>query len=141
MSDVPEIAGDPLETAERLTTALNIMSKRLDSVRTYGRRSRILIFVTIVSLVLDVALTGIVTVLAYRSTNLADSIRHASISQCDANNAARLQDIAIWNRLLRVSPEGATAAQRQEVAELERLVAVKDTPRDCTTAYGSEQAN
>lgn len=66
------------------------------------------------------------------------SIRNDEIIQCQLQNVARLQDVAIWDRLLSISAAQAraeTPAQRAEVADLERLVTVKDEPRDCTAAY------
>lgn len=59
-----------------------------------------------------------------------------NIQQCQASNATRLQDIAIWNRLLKIGPD-ATASQKAEVAELNHLVTVKDTPRNCVAVFNT----
>lgn len=72
----------------------------------------------------------------------SNSIRANEIRQCQLANVTRQQDIAIWNRLLNVSPaarKAETPAQRAEVKDLERLVAVKDSPRDCNAAFSSRK--
>jgi hypothetical protein len=91
------------------------------------------VFMT-VTLVLFAAMTGLVIYLVVRVSDLEAGQQAASIRQCQLANGTRLQDIAIWNRLLRLPP-GASAEQKAEAAELERLVTVKDAPRDCTAAY------
>ena len=90
---------------------------------------------------IQVALVTVVVVLLLQNGGLSRAnqeniaAQHASnLRQCQLANETRVQDIAVWNRLLQV-PASATAAQKAEVAELEHLVKIKDTPRDCAAAY------
>lgn len=85
-------------------------------------------------------LVVIVIVLLIQNNSLGESnqrnltAQHTSnIRQCQLANMTRIQDIAIWNRLLKVS--SASAAVKAEVTELNHLVKVKDTPRNCVAAY------
>jgi len=132
----PGPVSDPYDAAEKMAQALDRMSERLDVVRAYGRRSRVMIIGMVVSLILDLTLTGVVTFLAYRSNNLGNTISHENVVQCQASNDARSEDIAIWSRVLAL-PMANTPARQQEVAELKHLVAVKDSPRDCSQVDGN----
>jgi hypothetical protein len=85
-------------------------------------------------------LVVIVIILLIQNNSLGESnqrnitAQHTSnIQQCQLANVTRIQDIAIWNRLLKVSP--TSAAAKAEIAELNHLVKVKDTPRNCVAAY------
>lgn len=71
------------------------------------------------------------------NTRLIAAQQQASIIQCRLANENRQQDIAIWNRLLTVSPPPKDPAALREIAELEHLVKIKDTPRNCTAAFGA----
>jgi hypothetical protein len=95
------------------------------------------IFMT-VTLVLFAALVALVIYLVTQ-VSAAENAAHASdIRQCQLANATRVQDIAIWNRLLDVPAK--TPAAKTEIADLEYLVKVKDTPRNCASAYSGRQA-
>jgi hypothetical protein len=86
------------------------------------------------------AITALIIITAVLVANYGRVLaaQHASdITQCQIANNTRQQDIAIWNRLLNVSPAPPSAAARAEIAELQRLVAVKDTPRNCAAAYNT----
>lgn len=93
-----------------------------------------------VNTVIQVGLVVVVVLLLIQNISLSQAnevnitAQHISnIQQCQIANVTRVQDIAIWNRLLSVSPSAAAA--RAEVADLKHLVEVKDTPRDCAAAY------
>jgi len=87
------------------------------------------IFMT-VTLLLFAALVILVIYLVVRVSDVADANAKNAVSSCQQSNQSRVEDIAIWNRLLKLPP-GATAAQKAEVAEVEHLVKVKDTPHVC----------
>lgn len=88
------------------------------------------------SAVVLTALTVVVVILVSQNSRNINSQQRNNVRQCQLANVTRQQDIAIWNRLLQL-PAGmkATAAQKAEIAELEHLVKIKDTPRDCTQAF------
>lgn len=83
-----------------------------------------------------------VVILLGKVERVVGSQHDGNVRQCQLANVSRQQDIAIWNRLLNVPPEARkkeTPAQRQEVKDLERLVRVKDTPRDCNAAFSTKK--
>jgi succinate dehydrogenase hydrophobic anchor subunit len=80
------------------------------------------------------ALVIIVIVLVIKNDAVTAAQHRSDLGQCQAANTARTQDIAIWNRILH-APPGAAAAVKAEVADVQRLVAIKDKPRDCAVIY------
>lgn len=93
-----------------------------------------------VNTVIQVALVVVVVILLLQNSRLSKANQqnlteqhNSSIQQCQLANTTRLQDIAIWNRILSVIP--ADPAGRKFVADLKPLVKVKDTPRNCAAAY------
>jgi hypothetical protein len=148
-----------MRTAEDLTAALTGMSERLDGVRrdaeeraeqvrvaseerdaylkTYGRRNRRLIWLTVVSLVADLTLTVFLAVFAVQVHHAAASNRNL----CLSNNAARAQNLQLWSHLIGISQAaparpGETAAQRaaaqKELAGLKLYVSHVFAARDCS---------
>lgn len=141
MSDESVLGPDPLRTARELQQALEGMTKQLAAVKATVRRSRRVIVALCVSLALDVCLTIGVAVATIQSSDASSrasstvtQLHSSNISACRQANVSRGEDIAIWDRLLKV-PAGVPAAARAEVADLERLVGVKDKPRDCNALY------
>jgi hypothetical protein len=107
-----------------------------------GKRDRRILTGLVISISLDLLITAGLGWNTLRQNSAQDALSaaqatiHASdVQQCHIANETRAQDIAIWNRLLKV-PANATPTQKALVADLERLVRVKDTPRDCAAAYG-----
>jgi hypothetical protein len=111
---------DPLAAAAALTEQFRETNRQLARLQRSGKRDRRIVRLLAISLALDVLITAGLWNIQYQS--------------CNGSNAARHQDIAIWDRLLRVPPS-ATAAQKAEVRDLEKLVKIKDTPRDCVKLY------
>lgn len=63
------------------------------------------------------------------------ALHNSSVSQCQANNANRAQDIVIWEALEKpTSPRNAAATVKW--AKLKQLVEKKDSPRNCIKVYG-----
>jgi hypothetical protein len=148
-------APDPLEVIGELTDALEgaradlrslrgeLRSVREDSegrdaaLSELARRRGRVITGVIISICLDLLITAGFGWNTIR-VNGAESAAHASdIQQCQAANAARGQDIAIWRQFLAdLAPAAAgTPKTTAELAQINALVKVKDTPRDCTSAY------
>jgi len=96
-------------------------------------------YLGISSLALVALIVLVAVLLGANSRNIA-SQQKSNIQQCQASNTSRQQDDAIWNRLLNVTPAQAakeTPAQLAEIADLERLVKVKDTLRNCNAAFSN----
>jgi hypothetical protein len=136
-------------SARDLTGALNRLAGRLEEVKadsedrdeqlaerdaqlnTYGRRSRHLIWITIVSLALDILLTAALTVVAIQAHDTSAAVAQSSRNLCLSGNAARAQQVSLWDYILSLSQPSATPAEQQRVvafrAHLQQLFA----PRDC----------
>ena len=131
---------DPAVTAAtELTDSFRAMTAQMKRLTRTGKLNRRLITGLVISFAVDLAVTGGLAYTTVRQNSVQDGIRASDITQCRLANVSRQQDIAIWNRLLAIPPAAAkaeTAAQRAEVADLERLVRVKDAPRDCNAAFG-----
>jgi hypothetical protein len=126
---------DPAVTAAaELTGTFKAMTAQMARLSRRGKRDRRLIIGLVVSITLDLLVTAGLGWNTVRQNDIQASSHASDIRQCQIANATRIQDIAIWNRLLRL-PAGATAAQKALVADLERLVKAKDAPRDCNAAY------
>jgi len=108
-----------------------------DQVKTKRNRADtwIIIYLGFSAVALTALIVAVVTLLVQNSQRI--SAQHENnIRQCQLANITRGQDIAIWNRLLQVPPgTKVTAEQKAEIKELEKLVKVKDTPRDCAAAF------
>ncbi len=147
------------DRAGQLTDALNLMSRRLEEVKRdsedrdktlagkdeqlarYGRRNRVMIWVTIVSLALDLLLTAGLAVVSVQARDAASSAAASSQAQmalCQASNVARAQQVELWDYVIGLSAakKPQTASQRQTTvafaAHLRKLFA----PRDCAHLSG-----
>jgi hypothetical protein len=146
-------------SARDLTRALNRLAGRLEEVRadsedrdkqlaerdaqlaTYGRRNRHLIWITIVSLVLDLLLTAALTVVAIQAHNASSAATSARTSAsavaqsdrdlCLSANASRAEQVSLWNYILSLSPPPTTSTERERVAEFKAHLQQLFAPRDC----------
>jgi succinate dehydrogenase hydrophobic anchor subunit len=98
------------------------------------KTDRVSFWYQVVSAVAIAALVVIVIVLLIKNDATTAAQHRSDLGQCQAANSAREQDIAIWNRILH-APPGAAAAVKSEVADVQRLVAIKDKPRNCAAIY------
>jgi hypothetical protein len=117
---------DPVATAQGLTDALTGMAGELNRLGAYGKRNRRLIWFTIVSLAVDVALTVVVGLLAVQSHHASVTAQHASASNlalCQAGNTARAQNRELWDHLIQ---ESLTSAPRPGETPAQRAQAKKE---------------
>jgi hypothetical protein len=156
VSDVSEPVAN---RARDLTDALNRLAGRLQDVQTgseardeqlakrdaqlasYGHRNRHLIWITIVSLVLDILLTAAVTVVAIQAhdaSSAAASARTAATAVAQSNrnlclsaNASRAQQVELWDYILSLAQPPATPAARERIAEFKAHLEAIFAPRDC----------
>jgi hypothetical protein len=151
---------EPVVTSARdLTGALNRLAGRLEEVKAdsedrdeqlakrdaqlhrYGRRNRHLIWITIVSLVLDLLLTAAVTVVAVQAHDAssaatgartaASAVAQSNRNLCLSGNAARAQQVELWDYILSFSKPPATPAGRERVAKFKAHLEAIFAPRDC----------
>lgn len=125
---------DAVDVARELTGSLQALAGQMSRLTRSEKRNRRIIAGLVISFALDLAVTAGLGYNTIRQNSTQDAIHASEIQQCQLANGTRRQDIAIWNRLLTV-PASAPAAQKAEVADLRRLVQVKDMPRDCAAAY------
>jgi hypothetical protein len=131
----PEPDQDPaVAAAAGLAESFQAMTAQMKRLTRDQKRNRRVVTALAVSFAIDLAVTAGLAYNTVRQNDVQNGIRASDIRQCQLANISRGQDIAIWNRLLTV-PASATAATKAEVADLERLVKVKDTPRDCAAAF------
>jgi hypothetical protein len=138
------LGDDPQKTARDLQRALEGMTEQLGQVKASLRRGKRVVAALVVSLILDVALTIGVSVAAIQANDASGKASatitqlHASnLSACRQGNVNRRQDIAIWNKLLGdlAPPAVRTPKVAAELAGINKLIQVKDTPHDCSLIY------
>ena len=118
---------DPITAAGDLTEALNGMARRLEQVRSYGRKTRVLTVSTIVSVTLDVLLTAGLGIVIHEQHATSAS----NLALCQSSNRSRAQQIELWEFVLHLG--GPPKTQKQAdidarfVAHLRKIFA----PRDC----------
>lgn len=151
---------EPVVTRARdLTDALNRLAGRLEEVKADSEdrdrqlakrdaqlaadehRNRRLIWITIVSVALDILLTAAVTVVAVQAhdaSSAAASARTAAsaVAQSDRNlclsgNAARAQQVELWDYILSRAQPAATPAARERVSEFKAHLEAIFAPRNC----------
>jgi hypothetical protein len=150
--DDPE-RGDPaaeaLGLARQLRELIGEILERLTDAVKYGRRTRVMAWGLVASVILDVALSVLaVTVIVHQvhaARQLAATIRAVHVSQlrsCAIGNSLRAGQVRLWDHLLALPaapPQGETAAER--AARLERVTAFRVyvhrqfAPVDCRSLY------
>ena len=142
---------EALETAQALTEALTGTREQVAALTAAVKRSRRHIFALAVSLLLDVALTVVVAIFAVQAHSASTSASHADatvaelhatqVAGCQAGNAERAEQTALWTHLAAISkpPPHLTrrqlAANKREIAALLAYVKHTFAPRDCQKAY------
>jgi hypothetical protein len=144
---------EPVVTSARdLTDALNRLTGRLEEVRAdsedrdkqlterdaqlsrYGRRNRHLIWVTIISLALDLLLTAALTVVAvqaHRASGAATAVAASDRNLCLSGNVSRAQQVNLWNYVLTLSQHPGSPAEQARVADFKAHLHKLFAPRDC----------
>lgn len=104
------------------------------------KMSPVVTFLVVLSVLVNVAVAIGFVFIAIGLGRNSSNLRADQVTQCQESNVVRVQDIAIWNRLLQVPP-GASAGQKREAAELAALVKAKDTPKDCAQIYSAASSH
>lgn len=136
---------DALEAAEGLTAALGgirddlgALRLELEAARKDVRRSKRIIAGLVISFCVDLVVTAGFGYNTVRVNDTQDASRANLISACRQANVNRGQDIAIWNKFLGdlVPAPARTGKVQAELAGINQLIRIKDTPRNCVTLYG-----
>ncbi len=139
-------------SARDLTDALNRLTGRLEGVRAdsedrdkqlaerdaqlsrYGQRNRHLIWVTIISLALDLLLTAALTVVAvqaHHASGAASAVAQSDRNLCLSGNVSRAQQVSLWNYVLTISQQSSRSADPARVADFKAHLHKLFAPRDC----------
>lgn len=98
----------------------------------------VITFIWITSAILNVVFLASIVLLGLLYNHNSTALHNSSVSQCQANNTNRKEDVAIWNQFLGdLAPPGSpqTAKVHAELTQIYALIRVKDTPRNCVKAY------
>lgn len=131
-----------IETAGALSGVLGDLSARLAALSAYGKRSRRVIWLLAVSVVLDITLSAVTVILALGLAGTDHAIRRSQLSACEAGNGFRAGQVALWDHIIAVSsaPPHETPAQREarlaRLAAFRAYIAAQFRPADCTRLYG-----
>jgi len=139
----PDLA---IQAADRLHGSVDGLREEIANLRVFGKRNRHLIWGLAVSLVLDVCLSGAVTILAVKSaqaadrasetTSLATRNRDQQIVTCRAGNEARAAQVQLWTYVLDLvaqgpRPQQLDPQQAQRLQQLRGYLSTGFTARDC----------
>ena len=124
---------------EELETARRASEKRDAQLARDARRARRIIVGLVVSFCLDLAVTGGLAYNTVRVNDTQDASHASEISACRQANVNRGQDIAIWNKFLGdlAPPSARTGKVAAELAGINHLIRIKDTPRNCVALYSN----
>lgn len=134
---------DPIEAAQKLTSALDGMSERLEAVSArldeqgqYGRRNRRLIRWLVLSLALDALLTGAFAFGAVK-VNEANTrtvqVHNQQVATCQSGNEARQLNVKLWDYVLSAAASRPlTAERKKQIDDFKAFVHTTFAPRDCS---------
>jgi acetate kinase len=114
---------DELETDRKASEARD--AALASSARRRGR----IIAALAVSFCLDLLITAGFGWNTVRVNDAVTAGQQNAVSSCQQSNVNRVEDIAIWNRIL--GAQTTSAAAKAEIADVKRLVKIKDTPHVC----------
>jgi hypothetical protein len=136
MNDKPQPDSGAVGTAKALTSALDGLRVQLAQATRYGHRNRRMIWWLVVSLVLDVALTIAIAVLAVETRSANDKaaqVHTQQVATCLAGNQSRAAQIQLWDYILSLTPSTPlTQEQKRQLADLRGYVHKVFAARDCS---------
>jgi hypothetical protein len=124
---------------EGMRADLRAATARLATAEQTAKRLKRLVAGLAISLCLDLLITagfGWNTV----RVNQAEDTSHADqIAACQQGNTARRQDAAVWDIFLGdiAPPKAQTPKIKALLAGIDKRIAIKDTPKNCVKAYGT----
>jgi hypothetical protein len=125
---------EAIAAADKLGARLGELTESLQVAKVYGKRNRRLIWMLLVSLCLDVALTAglAVGLFQVRAANTAARVaRQTNINLCKSSNVARAQQIGLWTYVLDLSGKPRTPQEQVTVRKFTHHLHVIFQPRNC----------
>jgi hypothetical protein len=132
-----------LEAADRLERSMSALTAEMQSLGAYGKRNRHLIVGLAISLVLDLALSVVVWMVAAQAREASDRAaeassaaslnRQAQVVTCESGNEARAAQVRLWSTVLDLSAQvSPQTPERARAADEFRAYVVRTfAPRDC----------
>jgi hypothetical protein len=138
-SQVPvNLPADLLERMEAISRSLDAVAARLQQVataqvtdRTASRNTRRLAYGLGASLVLDVVLTVVVTLLSLSALNQGNTLHASQLAACAIGNQSKAEQEALWGYLFQLSGGAKTTQQKEFLAYVDKTFA----PVDCARVY------
>ena len=134
-SDVAALAARAIAIAEKAAETQKAI------VAQQGRSKRNIRLIA-VSVVLDVALSAGIGVLAVSQIHVSEQIHASQLQACGIGNDFRARQVRLWDHVLAISkaPPGETSAERAvrlaKLAAFRGYVAAQFRPVDCISLYG-----
>lgn len=129
--EVPDQMQEAIVAAGRLATAMDVLSKKLESLQLFGKRNRTFIRILAVSVALDLLLSfGLIVSVdranaaaaaAKRASSAAAVSKEANFQTCVSSNAARLVQVQLWDYVLNLPPSPDRAATPEQQAQVEQF--------------------
>jgi hypothetical protein len=149
---------EAISTARALTAVLGgvqgelkAVNERQDKAERFSHRSRVIIVITVASLLIDLAVTGLYISNSIRLDHATAELQHTRatvaevhqtlIAGCLAGNGTKRGQIEVWHKLASLTPPAPStppsvaAQQEKKVQAFLAYVAKINAPRDCAAAY------
>jgi len=108
------------------------LAMRVDA---YSRRTRRLTTGLIISLVLDVTLTVVVTLLSISALDQGSALHGSQVAACAISNQTRVEQEQLWTYILQDAAPPKTAAQKAADDKFLAHVRATFAPVNCTAVY------
>ena len=152
-----ETAAQALALASDLSETLGEIERRLDLYSAFGRRSRQVIIALAVSIVLDVTLTIVLSIVAIQAHGTASTnaqlvgelhaqqaaLHGAQLTACANGNTFRADQNVIWEDFVHILTTPTPSSTKAQIAQADKLaaqflayVATVNHPMNCAALYG-----
>lgn len=127
-----------LAAAARLNESVTDLRDEIHYLRSYGERNRHYIWGLAISLMLDVALSIVVIIVAVQANDAndrANANHQYQIDSCNQSNQARMVSANLWNYVLDAaakSPENQTPDRKKQIADFRAYMESAYQQRDCS---------
>jgi hypothetical protein len=123
-----------LARLEAMSDTLVKVAGRLETVAARERRTRRLTLGLVVSIVLDVTLTIVVSVLSANALSQGSTLHKSQLAACAIGNQTRRGDVELWGYVLKLSAKSPDSNQAQ-LRMFKAFVDKTFAPVDCAKLY------
>lgn len=142
-------------------TPKSALQKTVDEITGYSRRTRKVMWALAASLVLDITLTVVLSIVAFQAHGTADTnsqlvqevhmqqvaLHAAQLSACAGGNTFRADQNVIWKDFIRILTTPTATSTKAQVAKADKLaaqflayVSTVNHAVNCAKLYGSGEA-